>query len=144
MTRISNNFKMSEFSVSESYPKLATGVPCQYQPNIVALVLNVLQPICDNFNWRCVITSGYRSQQLNKAVGGVESSQHRKGEAADCVFTKNGARIPIFEVFTKINSLKLPIDQLIVYPTFVHISHTTEKTNRKQILYNKSYAGKRI
>lgn len=135
---------MSEFSVSAKYPHLAKGVPFEFQPHIAALVLNVLQPICDKTGWGCVINSGYRSKSLNEAVRGVESSQHRKGEAADCVFTKNRVRVPIYEVYTKIHSLKLPIDQLIVYPTFVHISHTTEKTNRGQLLYNSSYKGKKL
>ena len=32
---------------------------------------------------RVIVTSGYRCQELNKAVGGVWNSQHLKGEAAD-------------------------------------------------------------
>lgn len=135
---------MSEFSVSTSYPYLAKGVPCEVQPKIVALCLNVLQRVCDAKGWRCVISSGYRSPELNKAVGGAPTSQHTKGEAADCIFTRNGARVPIIDVLKAIKSLDLDFDQMIAYPTFVHLSHTTERTNRKQVLYNSSYRGQRL
>ena len=135
---------MSEFSVSHSFPHLAKGVPCEYQPNVVALVLNILQKVCDAKGWRCVISSGYRSPELNKAVGGVPTSQHAKGEAADCIFTSNGARVPIIDVLKAVKSLGLDFDQMIAYPAFVHLSHTTERANRKQVLYNSSYRGSRL
>ena len=50
--------------------------------NLKALCLNVLEPLRKRFG-RIIITSGYRSEALNKAVFGEPSSQHLKGEAAD-------------------------------------------------------------
>lgn len=144
MTKISDNFSYEEFSVSASFPKLATGIPAQFKPAIRDLVLNVLQPICDNTGWNCWINSGYRSAALNKAVGGVESSQHRVGEAADCVFHEGTRLIPIIDVLRKAQELKLNYDQMIAYPTFVHFSHTTKRRNRNMSLYNSSYKGKKL
>lgn len=140
--RISNNFRMREFSVSVSYPHLAKGVPVEFQPNVRALVLNLLQPICDATGWICQISSGYRSPELNKAVGGAKTSQHLRGEASDNIF-KNTIRIPSYEVLKKVVELGLDFDQMIAYPTFVHLSYR-KGMNRKQILYSKSYKGKRL
>ena len=43
---------------------------------------HVLEPLRQRFGV-IRITSGYRCERLNKAVGGVKNSQHRLGEAAD-------------------------------------------------------------
>lgn len=50
--------------------------------NLLLLCENVLEPMRRRFGV-IRITSGYRSEQVNKAVGGVEFSQHRYGQAAD-------------------------------------------------------------
>ena len=133
---------MAEFNVSASYPKLAKGIPINIRPAVIALVVHVLQPMCDKTGWTCKINSGYRSVELNRAVGGELSSQHLKGEAADCVFMKNGKAVPIIDVL-KVGK-ELCFDQMIAYPTFVHFSHTRLRANRKMVLYNKSYKGKRL
>lgn len=144
MGDISKNFSYKEFSVSAQFPRLAKGVPYAFKASIQALVLNVLQPICDKTGWTCKINSGYRSPELNKAVGGVPTSQHTKGEASDCVFKQGGSNVPIIDVIKKAIELKLPFDQMIAYPSFVHFSHTRMRQNRKMVLYNKSYKGERL
>ncbi len=50
--------------------------------NLTMLCQNVLEPLRRRFGV-IRITSGFRSKQLNEAVGGVEFSQHRYGQAAD-------------------------------------------------------------
>ena len=45
-----------------------------------------------------IITSGYRTQQHNAAVGGAKASQHLKGNAADIQCKKGGAIIPAKEI----------------------------------------------
>lgn len=45
-----------------------------------------------------IITSGYRTQQHNAAVGGAKASQHLKGNAADIQCKKGGAIISAKEV----------------------------------------------
>ena len=140
--RISKNFRLDEFNISSSYPELAKGVPINIRPAVIALVTHVLQPICDKTGWTCKINSGYRSVELNRAVKGALSSQHLKGEAADCVFKKNGKAVPIIDVL-KVGK-ELCFDQMIAYPTFVHFSYTRLRANRKMVLYNKSYKGSRL
>ena len=140
--RISKNFTLDEFSVSASHPELAQGIPINVRPAIIALVTHILQPICDKTGWTCKINSGYRSIELNRAVGGAPTSQHMKGEAADCVFMKDKKPVPIIEVL-KVGK-ELCFDQMIAYPTFVHFSYTRLRANRKMVLYNSSYVGKRL
>ena len=133
---------MDEFNVSASYPELARGIPINVRPAIIALVVHVLQPICDKTGWSCYINSGYRSIELNRAVGGALSSQHMKGEAADCVFKKDDKEVKIIDVLKAGKDLNF--DQMIAYPTFVHFSYTRLRANRKMVLYNSSYVGKRL
>lgn len=69
------------------------------------------------------ITSWYRSPIVNKAVGSKPSSQHTKGEAVD--FTCPGYGTP-FEICKQLLSLQdlIRFDQLILEPSWVHISFT--------------------
>ena len=78
------------------------------------------------------INSFYRGSKLNKAVKGSLSSQHCKGEAIDMDAGSIEENKKIFE-WCKAN---LEFDQLINEYNFswVHISYTEKKENRKQIL----------
>lgn len=51
--------------------------------NLVYLAAYVLEPLRVAMNEPITISSGYRCEKLNKAVGGVYNSQHMKGQAAD-------------------------------------------------------------
>lgn len=148
---------MSEFAVSAtaSARGISITIPEDKKPAIRALVLNLLQPICDATGWRDKVNSGYRPPEVNKLVGGAASSQHMKGEAADNMFFSettekrpDGKRtvtyIQPIDVLRKVVELGLDFDQMIAYPTFVHLSYTTTRANRKQILYNSSYKGPRL
>lgn len=147
---ISSNFKMAEFSVSAT--AAAAGIPNvipeNVKPAIRALVLKLLQPLCDATGWHDRINSGYRSPEVNKLVGGVATSQHLKGEAADNMFFKkvNGKTVYVapIEVLRAVVASGLNFDQMIAYNGFVHLSYTTTRPNRRQILYNKSYTGSRL
>ena len=147
---ISKNFRMSEFGVSvkAAAAGLSNEIPESVKPAIRALVLNLLQPICDAKGWHDRMNSGYRSPTVNRLVGGVATSQHVKGEAADNVFYKKTGGRPVYiepiEVLRAVVAADLDFDQMIAYPGFVHLSYTTTRPNRRQILYNKSYRGPRL
>lgn len=144
---ISKNFKMSEFAVSSSYPHLVEPVPEKYKQNVIDLVQNVLQPICDATGWRDYISSGYRPDKLNKAVGGSLTSDHRYARAADNNFYQiiQGKKFIVqpIEVAQQVKKLGLCFDQMILYPTFIHLSYRAG-ANRNEVLYNKSYKGKKL
>lgn len=52
--------------------------------NLLNLIFYVLQPVRNKFGV-IQVTSGYRCEQLNKFVGGVPTSNHRNGFAADII-----------------------------------------------------------
>lgn len=137
---------MEEFNVTST--GIANDIPENVKPAVRALVHNLLQPLCDKMGWQDRINSGYRSPEVNRRVGGVPASQHVKGEAADNVFYRkiNGRPVNIapVEVLRAVVASGLNFDQMIAYNGFVHLSYTTTRPNRKQILYNKSYTGPRL
>lgn len=138
MGTISKNFSFSEFEASNTARSLHiinAITDWDVRDNIIALVKNVLQPLRDEWGGPLKINSGYRCKELNKAVGGVESSQHRKGQAADVACTDPYALAKLAK------HLGLPYDQMIVYPSFCHFSHRRDGEQRGQILYAKSYKG---
>lgn len=141
MGTISRNFSYSEFERSETAEKrgivnvIATA---KVRDSIQALVINLLQPLRTAWGAELVINSGYRCPELNEAVGGVPTSQHMKGEAADvrCYNPLKLARLAV--------KLELPFDQMGIYPTFVHFSHKLGGPQRGQIFYSKDYKGERL
>ena len=139
--QISKNFSFEEFSASATAKKhgiVNTITDWEVRDNIIALVENVLQPLRDAWGKPIRINSGYRCKELNKLVGGVETSQHRKGQAADC-----GCDDPL-ELTRLLVELGLDFDQAIIYPTFVHISYKADGGNRNRVLYNKAYNGPKL
>lgn len=141
MGTISKNFSFAEFEASDMarlHRIDNTIKDWDVRDNIVALVQNVLQPLRDAWGGPIFLGprhSGYRCPELNEIVGGVKTSQHVKGEAADC-----GCTDPLALARLAVR-LKLPFDQLILYPSFVHISYKSEGENRGQILYSAKWKG---
>lgn len=150
MVIISRNFKHQEFEVSNKAKELGINNAIESQEikdAIKSLVDSVLQPLRDAWGKPLSINSGYRCKELNAAVGGVPTSQHVKGEAADvCPFGRNGhGDIKVVTELARLAvKLDLPFDQMILYPSFVHFSHRSKGEQRKQILYNKSYKGEKV
>lgn len=87
---LSRNFTLAEMTRSEDAERL--GISNTPTPRDIAalrvLCEKVLQPLRDQYGAPVIITSGYRSPRLNRAIGGSITSQHCFGEAAD--FTVKG------------------------------------------------------
>lgn len=149
MGTISKNFSYAEFEKTD-VPGMQvknTITSVDVRDSIKELVDTVIQPLRDAWEEPLAINSGYRCPEVNQAVGGVPTSQHTKGEAADvCPFGRNGSgNVDVIrQLAQKASELKLPFDQMILYPTFVHFSHKKNGTQRGQILYNKRYTGKKL
>ena len=148
MGTISKNFSYREFEKSDTADRLGLCnviITVRVRDAVRALTLNILQPLRDRLQRAVRISSGYRCTELNRAVGGVDTSQHTKGEAADIyVLLEDGSRMPSVELAREIIAAGLPFDQLILYPTFVHVSHKLGGPQRGNVLYNKSYKGPRV
>lgn len=144
MGTISEHFDYKEFEESETAKKnRITNVISSFEvrDSLKELVVTVLQPLRSMLNREGHVNSGYRCKALNDIIpNSSATSQHVKGEAADMDF--KGMK-PI-EVARAAVKLDLPFDQLIVYPTFCHISHKKGGPQRKKVLYNKSYTGPKL
>lgn len=102
--------------------------------NLKRLAFHTLEAVrILNDNKPITITSGYRCKALNKAVGGVATSQHQNGCAADFVVGSAAENRILFDKIK--SSSSVPFDQLILEPKagWIHISYV-EGGNRFQII----------
>ena len=115
-------FKEKEFAC-----KCCGQLPPLARENVKALVTEVLDPVREKLGMPIVVNSGYRCEKHNKDVGGVRNSQHLRGEAADihCADNKRLKQLIIENG---------KFDQLITYPTFLHVSYKRTGGNRHQRL----------
>ena len=104
--------------------------------SLKAVANNIFQPCRNHFGKPLRVTSGYRSKELNKAIGGSNNSQHSKGEALDMQSTSGYTNRELF-MFIKDH---LTFDQLIgEFPddmgefAWVHCSYK-EEGNRGEVL----------
>lgn len=118
-------FKEKEFAC-----KCCGELPLLQRKNVEALIKEVLDPIRENLGRPIIVNSGYRCAKHNSEVGGAKYSQHLVGEAADIRHT-DGTDVTDIVQTIKANG---KWDQLIIYPTFVHVSWKRFGPNRKQVL----------
>jgi len=82
---LSNHFTLQEFVTSNTaIRKGIDNTPsAEVVKNLRELCNQVLEPLREKLAKPVKVTSGYRSEKLNKLIGGAKNSQHCKGEAAD-------------------------------------------------------------
>lgn len=121
-------FTINELCRSEtaSKHKIDNTPSAEIIANLTALVDNVLDPLREAWGRPIIVTSGYRCEALNKAVGGVPTSQHKQGQAADISTGSIEDNKKLFELAIK---LKLPYDQIIDEYGYkwVHISYSSTR-----------------
>jgi len=123
-------FKMKEFECHDGCE-----MPAEARENIEALVETVLDPARERLGKAIRVNSGYRCAKHNLKVGGAVGSQHMKGEAADVVPGESGKVTgDSLERLARIIMELGVFDQMIVYPSFVHVSYKRIGTNRHQVL----------
>ena len=96
-------FTISELTYSSRARELhIDNTPFSYTiiENLTQLIETLVDPIREAWGAPIIITSGYRSDTLNRAVGGSKTSEHRFGLAVDVV-PKNTADIDEFAAFVK-------------------------------------------
>ena len=126
---------MKYFTINELI-KTSTGISnipnAEQVANLIYLVENLLDKAREELAMPITVTSGYRSEAVNRRVGGVANSQHTKGEAVDLVCGDNAK---LFNILKKMN-----FDQLIwekgnnIQPAWVHVSLKRIGINRKQVI----------
>ena len=143
--RISKNFTLAELTKSNTAKRFGiSNMPDKIGIHKLRLLATeLLQPL-RNVVGALRVTSGYRSESLNKAIGGSNNSQHTKCEAVDLQFVKRG-KMDNMKIFDAIINHSLEFDQLILEfggatadkdsdnPDWIHLSWKI-KGNRRQIL----------
>lgn len=133
---MSEHFSLKELTRSDYAAR--NGLSNVPMPRIVENIEQVLMPGLEQvrklLGHPMHITSGYRSQAVNTAVGGSPTSQHRFGLAADFHCDGFGSSA---EIVAAIAASDIPFDQLIdEFGQWVHISFVRREP-RRQVLHFK-------
>lgn len=134
--------KESFFTISEmEKSQIATAkgienkIPENLEINFTTLINDVLNPIRYQYGNPITVNSGYRSKELNEAIGGVETSQHTgiNGSAAADITVGNRAKNKIlFQLIYKmVKAKEISVDQLINENNYMWI-HISTKINKKE------------
>lgn len=151
MTRVSKHITLAEAIKSQQATRLGIdNNPTQEHLEAMKILAEkIFEPIREMHGKPIAITSFYRSPKLNKKIGGSATSQHCLGEAMDIdadVFDNGITNKQIFD-YIKDN---LDFDQLISEfgtkekPDWIHVSYTTKRKNRKQVLRAERVNGKTV
>lgn len=116
-TKVTDHFRVREFACTDGTDTVF----------ISPLLAEVLETIRVHFNVPVTVSSGYRTEARNKAVGGSTYSQHKYGLAADiCVAGVAPAKVAAYA-----ETLLEDSGGIGVYSDFVHIDVRVEKSRWK-------------
>jgi zinc D-Ala-D-Ala carboxypeptidase len=119
--QLTPHFTLEELCVT------STGIinkPTAYQiKRLTQLAKHILEPIRAEFG-AFTPNSAFRNLKVNKAVGGLPTSQHTRGEAVDITHPKVSPRV--LATWIKNN---LQYDQLILEDGWVHVSYNMRGEN---------------
>lgn len=113
--------------------------------NLIKLIELLLDPIRTKWGKPIKVNSGYRCSKLNRMVGGVSTSQHVLGEAADITVGSSEENRKLFEIILSMSNILF--DQLILEDggKWIHISlkwRTVSKNRREVLLGIRNSKGK--
>lgn len=136
--QLSPHFTLEEMIASDTARRKGwTNIPEDADAkNLLVLCTTLLEPVRELLGTPLKINSGYRSPQLNAAVGGVLNSAHMEGRAADFVTPQMDLNV----AFEKIAQSKMQWDQLIwewnkVGSQWIHIAIPRDgEKPRRQVL----------
>ena len=136
---LSPHFSLSEFTKSATALRhgISNVPPPEAVKNLKALCAGTLEPLHVGLGLPVIITSGYRTKVLNDLLAHAsERSQHMQGLAADFyVQGSDSRRELLIKAFRLIlTSPDIDFDQLILYPSFIHVSYVSKEKNRRGIL----------
>lgn len=149
--QISKHLSLAEVSRSETAKRrgINNAPSGENLDNFKKLAENIFEPIREHFGVPIHISSGYRSKELNAAIGGSATSQHCSGEAIDIDMDGSASGVTNAQVFNFIKD-NLKFDQLIWEfgssnnPDWVHVSYESTGKQRGQILKAIKVKGKTV
>jgi len=130
--RITEHFMLSELVYSQTATaKSIDNTPNQDQvDNLIRLTKNVLEPLRKALDRPITVSSGFRSEELNIALGGAPYSQHMDGEAVDIVCD---GLVDAFRYIIRHLYFDQVIFETVGSKSWIHIS-LASKLNRNEIL----------
>lgn len=139
---LSPHFSLSEFTKSSTAMKhgIKNTPPQEAVDNLKALCQGCLEPLRKELGLPVVITSGFRTKALNSMLAhSSERSQHMLGQAADFYVGPGQSGLSRRELLIKAFRLiildeGIDYDQLILYPSFIHVSYVSRERNRRTVL----------
>jgi hypothetical protein len=139
---LSPHFCLDEFTKSSTAIKhgIQNNPPQEAVENLKHLCQGSLEPLREELGLPMVITSGFRTKTLNDLLAhSSERSQHMQGQAADFYVAPGQSGLSRRELLIKafrliITSEQIDYDQLILYPSFIHVSYVSRERNRRSIL----------
>ena len=149
--RVTTDFTLGELTHSNT--AVARGISNEpiaiHKDNLIEAANKLFQPVRDLLGHPMVISSGYRSEAVNKAVGGSSSSAHSVGYAIDFSCKGFGSTTEIAKFLVKeLYTNKLGFDQLILeFPdtdsTWIHLGYKSPSdAQRHQVLTAKKVNGR--
>lgn len=139
---LSPHFALNEFTKSAT--ARSHGIKNEPAPehveNLKALCVHTLEPLREALGLSIIITSGYRTKALNSMLAhSSERSQHMLGQAADFYVAPGQSGLSRRELLIKAFRLiildeSIDYDQLILYPSFIHVSYVSRERNRRTVL----------
>jgi zinc D-Ala-D-Ala carboxypeptidase len=147
MERISEHISYREAIKSNTATRLGIeNIPDDYQvTNMVGVAHHVFEPLREYVGGPIKITSFFRCEDLNQAIGGSSRSQHCQGRAIDLDDTFGHKTNAEMYHYIKEN---INFDQLIwefgddTNPDWIHVSYISEDENRGRCLRAEKINGK--
>jgi hypothetical protein len=139
--KLSNYVSLAEVTKSDTAKRkgISNEPTPEHLENLKTICNEVFDKIREHFGVPIYISSGYRSEALNKAIGGSKTSDHNLGRALDLDQDGRGNGVTNMEVFEFIKD-NLEFDQVIGEFQradgnfdWVHVGYR-KGANRKQIL----------
>ncbi|MDX1982051.1 MAG: D-Ala-D-Ala carboxypeptidase family metallohydrolase [Bryobacteraceae bacterium] len=130
--KLSEHFTLEEMILSQTAAR--EGIDNTPTPEVIKnlrITVATLEEIRDLLGVPVLVSSGYRSPALNKAVKGSKTSAHMQGLAAD--FTAPGFGT-VFQVARKIAASGISYDQLIYeFDSWVHVGLRVGEPRRQNL-----------
>lgn len=130
--QLSQHFTLEEMTRTSS--ELNNTAPWDIVPNGRSLCGELLEPLRVLVDSPLHILSGFRTPEVNSAVGGSPTSDHLTFLAADFYPTKQTIQFAWYLIVDHRNTL--PFKQAIIYPTrnFIHISLDLRVSPKRELL----------
>ena len=145
---LSPHFSLKEMTDSQTAVKhgIANIPSPEAVENLHRLCEGTLEPLREAIGLPIIVTSGYRTKALNAMLAHAsDRSQHMLGQAADFHVARGPVQGSKFKVQSDrerlikafrliITSPDIDYDQVILYPSFIHVSYVSKERNRHGIL----------